>query len=36
MTTIEMMVGIPCSAKSTYCRAHSGVWISSDEIRREL
>lgn len=36
MTTIEMMVGIPCSAKSTYCRVHSGVWISSDEIRREL
>ena len=36
MTTIEMMVGLPCSGKSTYCRAHSGVWISSDEIRKEL
>lgn len=36
MTTIEMMVGIPCSAKSTYCQTHPGVWISSDEIRREL
>ena len=36
MTTIEMMVGLPCSGKSSYCQSHSGVWISSDEIRREL
>lgn len=36
MTTIEMMVGLPGSGKSEYCRAHPGVWISSDEIRREM
>lgn len=36
MTTIEMMVGLPGSGKSAYGRAHSGIWISSDEIRREM
>ena len=36
MTTIEMMVGLPCSGKSSYCQNHPGVWISSDEIRKEL
>ena len=36
-----MMVGLPGSGKSTYCRAqlsrnNRAIWLSSDEIRREL
>ena len=38
---VYMMVGLPGSGKSTYCRAqlsrnNRAVWVSSDEIRREL
>ena len=36
MTTIEMMVVLLCAGKSGYCQSHSVVWISSDEIRKEL
>lgn len=36
MTTIEMMVGLPGSGKSTYCQTRDGIWISSDNVREEL
>ena len=38
--TLKIIIGLPGSGKSTYCKdyvnVHKGVHISSDEIRKEL
>lgn len=36
MTKIFMLVGLPCSGKSSWAKEQDGVWISSDRIREEL
>ena len=36
MTKVYMLVGIPCSGKSSFVKKQNGIWISSDKIREEL
>ena len=36
MTKVYMLVGIPCSGKSSFVKEQNGIWISSDKIREEL
>ena len=36
MVNIYMLVGLPCSGKSSWAKEQDGVWISSDRIREEL
>lgn len=36
MTKVFMLVGLPCSGKSSWAKKQNEVWISSDRIREEL
>lgn len=36
MRTVNMLIGIPGSGKSTFAKTLSGVYVSPDEIRKEL